>query len=313
MWVGLLVGAVLVAGPAPAAVAAPDTVVRVAQGKLDIRAGAGAANRIFVAYEGQTGGPALSVADVVPVIPGPGCSSVTATKVSCPLGGFYAVTFALGDGDDMVDLDIQMPAVGSGETGNDGMWGGSADDVLSGGIGNDSIYGNGGEDTLYGDSVGAEPSCASDKVKCSDTLYGQSGEDYLDGGEEGDTLYGGTSDDILDEPTSGANRLDGGTGDDTIIGAGNGMRDMVMYDSRVSDVGVNLSTTPYPGKTPIPAGTAGELALAEHDTITGVQDMSTGSGDDVLIGPGGYPLLNSGSGDDLCDSDGNDLLPPAPC
>lgn len=309
MWVGLLVGAVLAQGVAPTAVQAPETVVRVAQGKLDIRAGGGAANRIVVADAGQ----ALYVADVVPVLPGPGCVSASATKVYCPAVGIHSVTFALGDGDDSVHLDLQLPAYGTGDAGNDGMWGGGADDVLSGGVGNDSLYGNGGADTLYGDSAVALPACASDKVKCGDTLYGQSGEDYLAGGEEGDNLYGGTGDDVLDEPFSGANRLDGGTGDDTIAGAGNGMRDMVMYDSRITDVVVNLSATPYVGETPIPAGTAGEVALAEQDTITGVQDMWTGSGDDVLIGPGGNPIMNEGTGADLCDPDGNDLVPPAPC
>jgi Ca2+-binding RTX toxin-like protein len=309
MWVGLLVGAVLAQGMAPAAVPAPDTVVGVALGKLDIRAGAGVANRIVVAPDRR----GLHVSDVVPVRPGPGCTSVSATEVQCPVGGVYLVTFALGDGDDTVHLDVQLPSHGTGGMGNDGLWGGGADDVLYGGVGNDWLYGNGGADTLYGDSAGAEPSCATGNVKCSDTLYGQSGEDHLDGGEEGDTLYGGTGDDVLDEPFSGANRLDGGTGNDTIVGAGNGMRDMVMYDSRVNDVGVNLSATPYAGKPPIPAGTGGEVALAEHDTITGVQDMWTGSGDDVLIGPGGNPLTNSGTGADLCDPDGNDLAPPAPC
>jgi Ca2+-binding RTX toxin-like protein len=309
MAVVLLVGIVVAQGMAPVAVQTPDTVVRVAQGRLDIRAGTGVANRIVVAQEGQV----LSVADVVPVVAGPGCLPVAATEVFCARGGIHSVAFALGDGDDSVHLHIQLPSHGTGDTGNDGLWGGGADDVLYGGVGNDSLYGNGGADTLYGDGAGAEPACTSDKVTCADTLYGQSGEDYLAGGEEGDTLYGGSGDDILDEPFSGANRLDGGSGDDTIAGAGNGMRDMVMYDSRGTDVGVNLSATPYLGKTPIPAGTAGEVALAEHDTVTGVQDMSTGSGDDVLIGPGGNPIMNEGTGADLCDPDGNDLAPPAPC
>jgi Ca2+-binding RTX toxin-like protein len=306
MWVGLLVGVLLV--PGPVAVQAPDTLVRVVQGKLDIRAGAGAANRIVVAYQEQ----ALHVSDVVPVVPGLGCGSVSPTKVFCPLV-VNGVTFDLGDGDDTVDLDILLPSIGSGGTGNDGMWGGGADDVLYGGVGNDSMYGNGGADTLYGDSAVSEPGCADDEAKCSDTLYGQSGEDYLNGGEKSDNLYGGTGDDILDEPISGASRFDGGTGDDTIIGAGNGMRDMVMYNDRVTGVGVNLSATPYAGKNPIPAGTAGEVALAEQDTITGVQDMSTGSGNDVLIGSGANPITNSGPGADLCDPDGNDLVPPVPC
>jgi Ca2+-binding RTX toxin-like protein len=310
MWVGLLVGTVLAQGLAPVAAQAPETVVRVAQGALDIRAGAGAANRIVVAARQ---GQALHVSDVVPVLPGPGCTQAGTTGAFCTLVGVYRVTVALGDGDDTVHLDLVLPSHGTGGTGNDGMWGSGADDVLHGGVGNDAIYGNGGADTLYGDAAGGLPACADDEVKCSDTLYGQSGEDYLAGGEKGDVLYGGTGDDVLHEPSSGANWLDGGTGDDTIDGAGNGMRDMVIYADRLTDVGVNLSATPYAGEPPVPAGTGGEVALAEHDTITGVQDMWTGSGDDVLIGPGGNPIMNEGTGADLCDPDGNDLVPPAPC
>ena len=309
MWVGFLVGAVVAQGLTPVA-QAPETVVLVVSGRLDISAGTGATNRVVVEQQDQT----LYVADVVPILPGPGCQSVAATKVSCRTTGVYSVSFALGDGDDTAHLDLLLPANGSGGHGNDGLWGSGADDVLYGGAGNDSIYGNGGADTLYGDSAGVEPSCLGDKAKCSDTLYGQSGDDYLNGGERSDNLYGSTGADILDEPTSGANWLDGGTGDDTIVGAGAGMRDMVMYDTRLTDVGVNLSSTPYHGDNAVlPAHTAGELALAEHDTITGVHDIWTGSGDDVLIGAGGNPLMNSGTGADLCDPDGDDLVPPAPC
>jgi Ca2+-binding RTX toxin-like protein len=308
MWVGLLVGAVLAQGFAPPATQAPDTVVRVVYGKVDIRAGAGVANRIVVEQRDQV----VYVADTVPVLPGPGCVSVATTKVSCQLVGVYSLVFALGDGDDTAQLQLLMPAAGTGGLGNDGLWGGGANDVLHGGAGNDSIYGNGGADTLYGDGAAPEPGCVDDKAKCADTLYGQSGDDYLNGGEKSDILYGGTGVDTLDEPTSGASRLDGGTGDDTIVGAGAGMRDMVIYD-RPADVWVNLSNTPYTdGKAVLPAHTAGERALGEQDTITGVQDIATGAGDDVLIGFGGS-VFSSGAGADLCDANGDDGVPPAPC
>jgi Ca2+-binding RTX toxin-like protein len=309
MWTGLLVTAVLAQGLAPVAAQAPETVVGVVSGRLDVRAGPGVANRVVVEQHSQ----AFLVADVVPVLPGPGCEAVAATKVSCRVTGVQSVVIVLGDGDDTANAMVSSPVSGSGGLGNDGLWGGGADDVLYGGAGNDSLYGNGGADTLYGDGAAPEPGCAGDKAKCSDTLYGQSGSDLLRGGERGDTLHGGTGADVLDEPVSGANHLDGGPDDDTIIGAGAGMRDMVMYDTRVTEVQVNLSGTPYAGKVPQPPHTGGEPAAAEHDTITGVHDVWTGSGDDVLIGAGGYPLLNSGPGADLCDPDGDDAVPPVAC
>jgi hypothetical protein len=54
----------------------------------------------------------------------------------------------------------------------------------------------------------------------------------------------------------------------------------------------------------------------EHDTVTGVQWVATGSGDDTLIGPGGVDVIiqDSGAGGiDLCDPDGNDGVKLEPC
>lgn len=74
-----------------------------------------------------------------------------------------------------------------------------------------------------------------------------------------------------------------------------------------------MGTSYTSGKTTVAAHTGGELALNEHDTITGVHDMSTGDGDDVLIGAGGNPGMHPGVGVNLCDPNGDDAVPPASC
>jgi RTX calcium-binding nonapeptide repeat (4 copies) len=171
--------------------------------------------------------------------------------------------------------------------GDDTVWGSTADDTIYGGDGADKIHGGDGADTLYGGGG-------------SDRLYGEDGDDYLDGGEWGDSM-------------------DGGPDDDTIVGSGQGMRDMVSYADRTSPVGVNMSGTDYDGESvDLPAGSGGELDddgnLVEHDTITGVQDASTGSGNDILIGPDDFvPVQNSGTGTDLCDPNGDDGVKLADC
>ena len=97
MWMGFLVGAAVVWGPVPGphttAAPASETVVRVGLGRIDIRAAAGAANRVTVEQHDQR----LYVSDVVPVVPGTGCVSVTVTTVSCAAIGVYSLSFALGD------------------------------------------------------------------------------------------------------------------------------------------------------------------------------------------------------------------------
>lgn len=93
-------------------------------------------------------------------------------------------------------------------SGNDGLYGSSADEVFFGLEGNDEIAGYGGNDTIHGDAG-------------NDDLLGGTGNDVLNGGDGDDTLDAGADDDVL-SGGAGSDALFGGAGDDTLSGgAGN--------------------------------------------------------------------------------------------
>lgn len=326
---GLLVGLALAPGIAPTA--STPTTVQVVLGQLTVQAGDGQTNMLKVVDKDGV----LHVSDKVPMMAGPGCQQATGTSVTCPSRDVSSLFFLLGDGDDKAEFPkVTFPVSGDGGPGIDFLTGGSAGDSLSGGTGDDTIDGSVGADTLvggvgadlllggaqddvlYGDSTVSEPACLTDQLSCVDRLEGQEENDYLAGGEQGDFLFGAGGLDTLDEPTSGKNQLAGGQGDDSITGAGlsGDMRDMVMYNDYVRDVWVNLSDKPYEG---LAAGHAWELrsigVVLELDTITGVLDITTGAGNDVLIGRSDNPTLNPGAGSNLCDRNGNDGVELTPC
>lgn len=117
--------------------------------------------------------------------------------------------------------------------------------------GTNVFYGFGGDDTLWS---------------------GVTGGAYLDGGDGNDTLIstgsdntlvGGAGDDIFapgNDASSSRDAVEGGTG-----------TDLVRYSTRSASVTIDL-----------PAGVGGEID--ENDSLSGVENATTGDGDDVLIG-----------------------------
>ncbi len=94
-----------------------------------------------------------------------------------------------------------------GEAGNDKLYGGTGDDYLSGGADNDYLNGGAGDDYLYGGDG-------------ADTLYAGAGTDYL---------YGGTGDDIL-YANAGISYLYGEGGVDTFVVDANTNQNVYIYD-----------------------------------------------------------------------------------
>ena len=105
-----------------------------------------------------------------------------------------------------------------GTSASDILSGTAGDDTLEGLGGNDLIFGNNGHDDLYGGSG-------------NDFIEGGNGSDFVFGGTGNDTVYGGAGDDYFNagvttaasgRRTDSVVRVNGGAGNDTIIGAESG-------------------------------------------------------------------------------------------
>lgn len=158
------------------------------------------------------------------------------------LGGGGGDTIYGQDGNDSID----------GGDDNDRIYAGAGNDNLTGGAGNDTVYGGDGDDSWQvgdiGDDLvygGAGNDILSGDLG-SDTLYGDDGNDAIEGHQGADFIYGGLGDDYLAGAdvtgiTTPANRtltptigtednlsdyLDGGIGNDTLLG--NGGRDTLI-------------------------------------------------------------------------------------
>jgi VCBS repeat-containing protein len=118
-----------------------------------------------------------------------------------------------GDGADFVEGGADEDVIAGGND-DDFLLGGSGHDQLSGQAGNDILLGEAGDDALSG---GTE----------NDTLNGGDGDDSLDGGDGADALSdlvgtnsftGGIGqDEIIAGSADGAQTIDGGGDDDTIV------------------------------------------------------------------------------------------------
>lgn len=116
----------------------------------------------------------------------------------------------------------------------------------------------------------------------SDDMFGGYGDDFFDDGDGDDFVRGGYGMDVF-VAGAGDDDLDGGDGED-----------MVSYDSATAPVNVDLQ-----------AGTASSSQFGT-DRLGSIEQVSGGSGDDVLAGTAGANRLAGGSGDDLLVGRGGD-------
>jgi Ca2+-binding RTX toxin-like protein len=154
----------------------------------------------------------------------------------------------------------------------------------SGNGGDDVLVGSAGADTLDGGD-GADLVRGLDGI---DLLIGGDGEDRLFGGAGDDVLQGGDGNDVL-SPGDGGGSVDGGDGTDTL--------DLSLDDLGVPS-GVTMSARLDTGVAQIGGGAP--IALAGLENLTG------GSADDLLVGDGGANRLRGGRGDDRLEGGGGD-------
>jgi Ca2+-binding RTX toxin-like protein len=192
---------------------------------------------------------------------------------------------------------------------------------------NDTITGSSDADVIYG--------YAGD-----DTLNGSSGNDELDGGAGNDTMTGGAGDDIFWVDSSGDVVLESaGGGTDTvrmqilsytlpsnveildtrwayggpIYATGNSLANtFIMGFGAVSvDGAAGNDTASYMNfdtSVTVDLTTGEKAGVASDDTLTSIENLTGGTGDDVLRGTSGANVLDGGAGaDTLVGHAGNDV------
>jgi Ca2+-binding RTX toxin-like protein len=199
---------------------------------------------------------------------------------------------------DRIETDVEALLGGAGSdvlTGNNGpntLSGGPGNDVLNGLLGADVLQGGAGTDSVsyagrptgvlvtLDDAANDGESGETDNVGADvENVTGGNGNDVLRGSSAANSLSGGPGNDLLDGGL-GADVLSGGIGTDT-----------VDYGSRSGNLTVDLDGQPDDGVT------------GENDNVTAdVENVTGGSGNDVLKGGGGPNVLLGGAGADTLDA-----------
>ncbi|MCX9158578.1 Ig-like domain-containing protein, partial [Niveibacterium sp. 24ML] len=179
---------------------------------------------------------------------------------------------------------IRTGSVLDGGSGNDGITGSAARDVIYGFAGNDTIDGAAGADYLDG-GLG------------NDNITGGSGSDKLIGGAGTDTMTGGTGDDVyvlsdtLDTLTERANEgIDTIVLDGTYVAANAGssfsLASRTNFENLTAEGAANINLT----------GNSSDNRLEGN---SGDNVISGGAGNDYLIGGAGNDTLSGGAGSDV--------------
>ena len=178
--------------------------------------------------------------------------------------------------------------VGTGDAADD-VRGGEGNDSVVAGSGNDTLRGDAGNDTLHGGDG-------------NDSVVGGVGEDVLSGGAGNDTLDGGDNNDLfLLEPGSTVS-LVGGLGSDSVQASGditlNGLSEANSIEHFVGD-------TPYTVFGTDDANTFSFIGV----TTDAISRLSTGGGNDSVVGSTGGEAIEGGDGNDTIDGRmGDDFL-----
>jgi Ca2+-binding RTX toxin-like protein len=257
-------------------------------------------------------------ADVEVVTGGSGADTMTAFTAT-------AVTFNGGAGNDTLIGDSAADTL-NGDDGDDILRGKAGNDVLSGGAGDDTFdeetASNGG-DVMNGGAGTDVVDYSARTVALVVTMDGVAANDgealeldnvksdveNIKGGTAGDTITGNTLNNVI---TGGAGNdvLSGGDGDDTFPQGAAGDGDDTISGGTGSDT-VDYSARTLAITAVLDGLTAsGDLANTEADILgTDVENLTGGSGNDVLTGNASANQLVGGTGDDtLTGLAGDDVL-----
>ena len=173
--------------------------------------------------------------------------------------------------------------IGSNAKTADVLTGNALDNTIEGGLGSDTLVGGGGSDTAsYANSTAAVTVSLALQGAAQNTVG--AGSDTLTGFAN---LTGGKGNDILTGDAA-ANVLTGGAGNDT-----------ASYQNETTNLTIDLTLA-----TQSSAGSG-----ADGDKLISIENVTGGTGNDVLTGDAGANRLDGGGGDDTIEGGaGNDTL-----
>ena len=187
-------------------------------------------------------------------------------------------------------------------------------DVLEGGAGGDTLNGGADADFLFGEAG-------------ADTLNGDAGDDTLNGGAGADAVNGGAGNDTIQYTLGdGADTVNGGAdtdtlsimgtaNDDTLTVRYNGTRIIEVEGGGVSNVEAINANLQGGSDTLSYATTVAAVAVAVNlstgvasgmNTLTSIENVTGGLGNDSIIGNGGANILTGLNGADNIDGGGGD-------
>jgi serralysin len=204
-----------------------------------------------------------------------------------------------GSGNDTITGNAVGNAL-SGKEGNDRLNGLNGDDALYGDAGNDTLVGSYGTDTAnyasYASAIRIDlrktaaqaTGAGSDTLSSIENLKTGSGNDVLSGNDLANRLEAGAGNDWM-SGNGGNDMMLGGSGNDTHLG-GSGI-DTVYFGSFGGALSINLSVI----TSQFVSSSAG------RDVFHGVENITSGSGNDTLIGNTVSNMLSGGAGNDILD------------
>lgn len=138
------------------------------------------------------------------------------------------------------------------------------------------------------------------------TVYGDDGNDTIIGTTANDTIYGGNDSDTIDGGT-GADTIEGGFGDDTIVVNNSFGDDTIIGGESAETNGDNIDgsgLTQDVSVTFTGAEAGGINNGTDTATLSQIEQVETGSGDDTITGAAGNQNVITGAGDDTITTTG---------